>query len=115
MRAGVRRAGVQEMDAEPVDRGHELGHDVQPRLSGAPIVGVEPVAAEIPQVAERDPLRPVLDGLRLRPAGAPEPLTEVVQRGLGYVDPERPQRLRRGAQAVAGSRAPSAYTRTKRR
>ena len=86
-RAGVRRRRVEHLDAEAVGRA-DVGHEaqlleaVQLGLDPAPVVAVGPVGAQLLDVGERDALRPVVDGLPLRPAGAGEPLAQVVEVGL---------------------------------
>jgi hypothetical protein len=74
---GMRRANVEEMDAEPVDHSAELRQGVQPGLGSAPVVLVGPVVAELPQVGARHALRPVVNRLGLRPAGALETFAQV--------------------------------------
>jgi hypothetical protein len=46
----VRRADMEQVDAEPIEFGAELGQAVQPLLGGLPVVAVGPIAAEFAQV-----------------------------------------------------------------
>ena len=46
-RAGMRRARMDEMDVEPVDRGGELRKAIEQRFACAPVVVVGPVAADL--------------------------------------------------------------------
>jgi hypothetical protein len=103
-RVGVRGAGVEEVDPEPVDLDPELRERVQARLGCAPVVLVCPVGAQLLQVAERDALRPVLDWLAFRPAGAPEAVAQVVELGVGNLDAERRDRIGHRASLNRGTR-----------
>jgi hypothetical protein len=85
-RLGVRRADVEAVDAQAVDLRAKGTEVVQPRLDHPPVVAVRPVRAQVLHVGPRDALRPVLHRLRLRPAGATEPLAQVVEVGLGDGD-----------------------------
>jgi hypothetical protein len=87
-RVRVRRADVQEVDAEAVEHRPELGQPVEAGLGRAPVVAVGPVPAQLPDVGERRALRPVVDGLRLRPPRAVEPIAQVDEGSLGDVEPE---------------------------
>ena len=104
----VRRPGVEEVDAEPVDRGPELRHGVQPPLGRPPVVPLRPVAAELLQVGERDALGPVVDGLGLRPARSPQALSKLPKLGLRDVDGEGRQLIAHEAQPLRASIARSA-------
>jgi hypothetical protein len=85
----VRRAGVEEVDVQPIDLGPELRDRVQPGLGGAPVVARAPVVAELLDVGERDALGPVVDGLLLRPASAVEPIVQIGKLRLADLDAER--------------------------
>src|SRR3954451_12420514 len=65
--AGARRAGVEEADAEPVDRRAVLADGGEPGLYTAPVIATRPVGAERLQIRQRDALLGV--GLRVGPAG----------------------------------------------
>ena len=79
---GMRRAHVEEMDVEPVDLGVILAERIEPRLAGSPIVTVAPVADELLQFRQRRSLAPVGNCFALRPAGAIDPLCQIVERRL---------------------------------
>jgi hypothetical protein len=85
---GFGGADVEEVDVLPVDGGGELGELVEPGLLLGPVVAVGPVPGQLFQVAEGHPAGPADAGQLIRPAGAGKPVTEVVQVGLGDVDPE---------------------------
>ena len=87
-RAGVRGAGVDGVDAQPVDVDPDLGQRGQARLGGAPVVAVPPVVDEVAQVGEGDALRPVVDGGGVGPAGGVEAAVEVGQVLVGHPDGE---------------------------
>jgi hypothetical protein len=116
-RRGVGLGGedVQEVDVLPVDGGGELRVGVQPRFPCPPVVAGLPVLDQVLHVVERDPVLPARrDGTRLHPspallgrqlvgpAGAGQTIVQVVEVGLGYVDPERPDL---GVRAVGLSHA----------
>ena len=52
----ARRAGVQEVDPEAVDRGGELGHGVEAPLRGAPVVVLRPARTAFLEPLEGDAL-----------------------------------------------------------
>ena len=79
--ASVPASAVHEVDVEVVDSRRELRPHVHPLLGGPEVVLVAPVPSQVLHERERDPLRPVVDGLALRPAGVPQPRAEVVDRG----------------------------------
>ena len=81
---------MQEVHVLAVDDGGELGELVQPGLLGPPVVLGAPVGGQVVQVAKRYPGFPAGAGQLVGPAGAGEPVSQVVQVGLGDVDPERP-------------------------
>ena len=68
--------------------GAELRERVEPLLGGAEVVPVGPVGAELLGVRERQALRPVVDGLRFRPARAGETIAEVGDRVRTDLDPK---------------------------
>ena len=72
-----------------VDDGGELREPVQLRLLGAPVVTGAPVGGQVLQVAERHARLPAATGQLGRPAGAGQPLAQVIEVGLRNVDPER--------------------------
>ena len=93
----VRRSGcasasggpnVQEVNADPVDLGPELGMRVDARLRRPPVVLVAPVGAEFLDVGQRNALGPVVDGLGLRKARTREPVAQIVEFGVADFDAE---------------------------
>ena len=82
------RADVQEVDVLAVDGRHELRELVQSGLLDSPVEPVGPVAGQVLQVVQRHAAGPVVVGRVLRPAGAGNPVVQVVEVGLGDVDPE---------------------------
>src|ERR1700741_1841512 len=60
---------MQEMDVEAVDDGLVLAPIVQHRLAAVPVVAVTPVMDQRLDLGERGALGPVVDCLRVRPAG----------------------------------------------
>jgi hypothetical protein len=90
-RCGVRVRGtrVDEVDVDTIDGGQPLLEAVDPGLEASPVVLRAPVLADVLQVAERHPLRPVLYGLPLRPPGPGQALAEVGDVAIGDRDLER--------------------------
>ena len=72
-----------------VDDGGELRKLVQLRLVGAPVVTGAPVGGQVFQVAQRHAGLPAGTGQLGRPAGAGQPLAQVIEVGFRDVDPER--------------------------
>jgi hypothetical protein len=89
-RVGLERADMQEVDRLPVDDGDELRELVQHRLLLAPVEAVGPVAGQLLEVVEGHPPAPADAGQLGGPAGAGQPLAQVVQVLVGNGDPERP-------------------------
>src|SRR5215467_1735408 len=71
------------MNAETVDAGAELRKPVETGLTRPPVVALQPVLAQVTEVAEADALRPVVHCLRIRPARPAQPLPQVVEIGFG--------------------------------
>src|SRR5215510_9144129 len=71
------------MNAETVDARAELRKPVEAGLTRPPVVALQPVLAQVTEVAEADALRPVVHCLRIRPARPAQPLPQVVQVGFG--------------------------------
>src|SRR5579872_3010901 len=65
----VLRAYAQEVSAEAIDGGLVLAPIVQHRLAAAPVVAVTPVIGQRLDLGEWGGLGPVVDCLRVRPAG----------------------------------------------
>jgi hypothetical protein len=82
-REGVcaRRAGMQKVDRQAVDRGGELWHGVETPLGCAPVVVLGPSRTASLEQLERDAL--ALIGGWLGPAGRPQPRAEVLELGVG--------------------------------
>ena len=78
-RAVVVRAGVDEVDVEPVDLGDELRQGVQLRLHHAPVVRGRPVVRESLHRRQLHALRRIRDGLLLGPLRGADASTEVGQ------------------------------------
>ena len=70
----------------------------------APVVARPPVLGQLLQVVERHAAAPADAGQLVGPAGAGEPIAQVVEVGLGDVDPERPDL---GARAAGLTHAPA--------
>jgi hypothetical protein len=92
----MRRLHVDEMDAQPVDLGHELRQRVQPRLTSAPVVFRRPVVREVPHRRELHALGLVIDRLPLGRPPRRDPPLEVGDRLLGDIDTKRPDGWIRG-------------------
>ena len=75
----VLRADVQEVDVEAVDGCLILAPIVQHRLAAAPVVAVTPVIDQRLDLGERGALGPVVDCLRVRPAGLVDAAVEVLE------------------------------------
>src|SRR5258708_10036414 len=71
------------MNAEPVDARAERGKPVEMALTCPPVVALQPVLAQVTEVAEADALRPVGHCLRIRPARPAQPLPQVVEVSFG--------------------------------
>ena len=104
------RADVLEMDVEAVDGREEVGSGVDGSLTAAPVVGVGPVLAHLPHIGEGDPLGPVAHHLGLGPASTGQPITEVVDLGVGDCDGEGADLCAHGPhrRQVASRRRPEA-------
>src|SRR5215218_3990714 len=100
---GLGGADVQEVDVLAVDGSGELRVGVQLRFPFAPVVAGLPVLNQVLDVVERYAVLPTrrdrtrLDRVPARlgrklvgPAGTRQPVGQVVEIGLGDVDPERP-------------------------
>src|SRR5215469_2107895 len=77
------------MNAETVDAGAELRKPVETGLTRPPVVALQPVLAQVTEVAEADALRPVVHCLRIRPARPAQPLPQVVEVSFGDLYAER--------------------------
>src|SRR5712664_40520 len=80
----LRGTHVDEMNAKPVDLGPVLREGVDASLKAAPVILVAPVANERLSLLEGDALRPVANGLPLRPPRGRQSTLEIVDRALRY-------------------------------
>ena len=89
-RQGIRVTGfhVNEMNVDSVDLGHELRQRVQPRLHLAPVVVGAPVADDFLEFPELNALRPIIDGLLVRPSRGGDASAEIDELLFRYVDAE---------------------------
>ncbi len=85
----VLRADVQEVDVLAVDLGGELGEFVEFRLRLAPVEAVGPVRGQGLEVVGRHPPAPAGAGDLAAPAGARQPVVQVVELVLRDVDAVR--------------------------
>src|SRR5215467_13918416 len=77
------------MNAETVDARAELRKPVDTGLTRPPVVALQPVLAQVTEVAEADALRPVVHRLRVRPARPAQPLPQVIQVSFGNLYAKR--------------------------
>src|SRR5258707_8206711 len=91
----LRRAHVNEMNANPTDLSPVLREGVDASLTAAPVILVAPVRNERLRLLKGDALRPVADGFALGPPHGGESALKIVQRCLRYTDLEGCQILRR--------------------
>ena len=70
---------MQEVDLQAVELGVELRYRVQLGLRPPPVIHLAPVRAHLLEIVQGNALRPVIDGLALRPAGPRYPLAQIVQ------------------------------------
>jgi hypothetical protein len=103
------RSDVEEVDRLSVDLGRELGEPVELGLLRSPVVAGSPIRDQLLQVADRHAGGPVDAGELDGPPGPVEPVLQVVEVGLGNLDPEGPDVVL-GAVRV-GHRAPLSSTR----
>ena len=89
-RVRLGRTDVQEVDDLTVDHGGELGEPVEPRFVRSPVVVGAPVLGQLLQVSERHAPAPSHARQLVGPAGAGEPVPQVIEVRLGDVDPEGP-------------------------
>src|SRR5260370_32560895 len=71
------------MYSDSVDCGLELRKAVEPRLSMAPVVLLEPIRTNFLRVSERQTLRPIIDALALRPSRSAQAAFQIVEFGVG--------------------------------
>ena len=87
-RVGIGTSLMDEVDIQAVDLGDELVEPVEPSLPGPPVVLVGPMPGQLLHIVQRDALSPVLHTRSLRPAGTPQPVTQVEQILVGHRYPE---------------------------
>jgi hypothetical protein len=80
---------VQEVHVEPVDRRGELRERVQLRLPRPPVEAAAPVVGQLAQLLDRHAPAPAVAGQLGRPPGTGQTVAQVVEVGVGDVDPER--------------------------
>jgi hypothetical protein len=85
-RTGMRRADVDEADAEAVDLRPELRELVEPLTGGGEVVVLQPVPAQLADPVQRGALRPAAGGRGLRPPGPAQPLAQVLDVRLSNAD-----------------------------
>src|SRR5580698_4202582 len=87
------RTNMDEMNVETVDLGHELRQGVDPGLDLPPVMLRLPVAYDFLYRRELDALRCIRDGFNFGQARRGQPPTQIDQRLLRNVDPERADRI----------------------
>ena len=100
---------VDEMNVEPVDRRHELGETIQFLLESTPVVVLLPVLDKGFGVLQANALRPVGNGLLVRPTGPCESQPQVVDLGVGDRDGERADEGRGCGRRRGHDRAPGRW------
>src|SRR5262245_8858841 len=78
----------QAVGAPAAQLGTELRELVEAGFGGVEVVAVSPIAAELLRVRERHALRPVVDGLPLRPARPRQALAQIADGGVTQLDAE---------------------------
>jgi hypothetical protein len=78
------------MNVHAVDRRHELRQCIQLRFKAAPVVICPPIAREFAHRRELHPLRRIGYQFSRRPFRRGDPPTQVRERLIGRVEPERP-------------------------
>src|SRR6266436_2734689 len=76
------------MYSDAVDCGLELRKAIEPRLSIAPVVLLEPIRTNFLRVSQRQSLRPIIDALALRPSRSAQAAFQIVEFGVGRRDSE---------------------------
>ena len=70
---------MQEMDIEAINLRLELAQRIKARLTAPPVIACALIVDQRSHLVALGALRPVLDQFRLRPAGAFQAITQVVQ------------------------------------
>ena len=81
------------MNVLAADLRDELRELIEQAFLLAPVEAVRPIAGQLLEVVERYAARPARLGRWRRPAGAPEPIGQVIEICCRDVDPERPDHL----------------------
>src|SRR5260370_32326113 len=79
---------MQEVNRLPIDFGRELRELVQLSLVFSPIVAVSPIIGQILQIGSRYSAAPTGAGQLCRPSGASQPVAQVGQFTIRYIDSE---------------------------
>src|SRR5215217_8136609 len=79
---------MDEVDLDPIDLGRELWERVQPRFEPPEVIVARPVARELLQRRQLDPLRPICDELLGGPAHCSDAPAQVVDLLLWNLDVE---------------------------
>ncbi len=90
--ARLGRAHVQEVDCRAIDGGGELRKCVEPGLPRAPVIRRAPVFGQLLEIRKRHAAAPANARQVIGPAGARQPLAQVVEISLRNVDAKRPDR-----------------------
>jgi hypothetical protein len=73
---------MDEVEVEPINLGLELRDAREGPLTASPVIVSSPVLDQRSKLCERRALRPVADGLSIRPTRATESLFQVVEGAL---------------------------------
>src|SRR5260370_32169212 len=84
---------MQEVDADAIKVGAELRESVEPGFDSAPVVIARPIVADFLHVLERNPLRPIRNGLRVGPAGGTHALFQILEIRVADMNLVRPELL----------------------
>src|SRR5258708_6930482 len=79
---------MQEVNRLPIDFGGELRELVQLSLVFSPIIAVSPIIGQILQIGYRYSAAPTGAGQLCRPSGASQPVAQVGQFNIRYIDSE---------------------------
>src|SRR6266446_9691548 len=87
---------MQEVDADAIQVGLELRESVEPGFDSAPVVIARPIFADFLHVLEGNPLRPIRNGLQVRPAGGAQALFQILEIRVANMNLERPDFIAHG-------------------
>src|SRR5260370_25517517 len=88
---------MQEVDADAIEGGAELRESVEPGFDSAPVVIARSIVADFLHVLERNPLRPIRNGLRVGPAGGTQALFQILEIRVADMNLERPDFIAHGS------------------